>query len=112
MREKSLSFSPARVCKRFSSHPAHFLMDLLTGLLALLLEYHEDEECDCGRSGTCRYCLTRVALAEAARTYPREFVAAEATWWRELEARFPPRRKRAAPPPREIPVEIVIPAAG
>jgi len=74
-------------------------MDLLTGLLALLLEYHEAEECDCSRAGTCRYCLTRVALAEAARTYPREFTSAEGTWWRELEARFAPRRKRPAAPP-------------
>jgi hypothetical protein len=69
-------------------------MDLLTGLLALLIEYHEDEECDCSRAGTCRCCLTRVALAEAARTYPEEFRGAEGAWWRELEARFAPKRKR------------------
>ena len=90
-----------------SPHPADSLMDLLTGLLALLLEFHEDEECDCANTGTCRYCLTRVALAEAARTYPRELVAAEGTWWRELEARFAPPPTRAAPGQR--PVEIVLP---
>ena len=85
-------------------------MELLTGLLALLIEYHEDEECDCGRAGTCRYCLTRVALAEAARAYPAQFTAAEDAWWRELETRFAPRRKRSAPP--KLPVKITIPAAG
>jgi hypothetical protein len=69
-------------------------MDLLTGLLGLLLEYHEDEECDCSKAGTCRCCLTRVALAEAARRYPEEFRGAEGAYWRELETRFAPKRKR------------------
>lgn len=82
-------------------------MDLLTGLLALLLEYHEDEECDCNRAGTCRYCLTRVALAEAARRYPAEFSNAEGAWWRELEARFAPRRKRPASPPPQ-PISVIL----
>jgi hypothetical protein len=72
-------------------------MDLLTGLLGLLLEYHDDEECDCDTAGTCRYCLTRVALAEAARMHPEQFAAAEGAWWRELEARFAPHHKREVP---------------
>ena len=72
-------------------------MELLTGLLGLLLEYHEDEECDCAGDGTCRCCLTRAALAEAARAHPEQFTAAEAAWWRDLEARFAPGRRRMAP---------------
>ena len=85
-------------------------MELLTGLLALLMEHHEDDDCDCERAGTCRCCLTRVALAEAARAYPAQFSAAEDAWWRELETRFAPRRKRSAP--SKLPVSISIPAAG
>ncbi|MDB4947508.1 MAG: hypothetical protein JWM27_157 [Gemmatimonadetes bacterium] len=65
-------------------------MHLLTGLLALLMDYNEEDECDCSDGGTCRCCLTRTALQEAAETYPAETLAAERAWGRDLERRFAP----------------------
>jgi hypothetical protein len=69
-------------------------MLLLTGLLALLMEYHDDEECDCEEVGTCRCCLTTAALKEAAEVYPVELAAAERAWGRDVEARFTRPRVR------------------
>ena len=65
-------------------------MQLLTGLIVLLMEYNEEDDCDCEEAGTCRCCLTRAALDEATRAFPDAFVAAEGAWWREVEARFAP----------------------
>ena len=73
-------------------------MQLLTALLALLMEYHDDDECDCDGAGTCRHCLTDAALAEAGGVYPDELSAADRTWGRHLEARFAPVRVQVAAP--------------
>ncbi|HET6764506.1 MAG TPA: hypothetical protein VFH27_12570 [Longimicrobiaceae bacterium] len=73
-------------------------MQLLTALLALLMEYHDDDECDCDGEGTCRHCLTDAALAEAGGVYPDELSAADRTWGRHLEARFAPVRVQVAAP--------------
>lgn len=78
-------------------------MQLLTGLIVLLLEYHEEDDCDCAQDGTCRCCLTRTALDEAAREHPEAYTLAEGAWWRDVEARFAPV---PAPAPELPPVVV------
>lgn len=51
-------------------------MDLITGLLALLLDYFGLDRCDCDAAGTCLHCVSSRALDEAEKELPAAYAAA------------------------------------
>jgi hypothetical protein len=64
-------------CSHNSPNPPPLLMDLITGLLAILLEYFTLDRCSCDeQDAPCIYCISSQALDEAKTTLPDRFAAA------------------------------------
>ena len=51
-------------------------MEVITGLLALLLDYYGQDRCTCEEAGTCLHCISSRALDEAETELPAAFAAA------------------------------------
>lgn len=63
-------------------------MDLITGLLAILLEYFGQDRCTCADGGTCIHCIASRALDEAEASLPSQFAAANVASGPALRRRF------------------------
>lgn len=82
-------------------------MELITGLLALLLDYVGQDRCSCEDAGTCLHCVSSRALDEAETELPAAFAVANSLPGPAVHRRFQQPlaaagadEPRAAPPAR------------